>query len=189
VKVAGQWRYVYRAIDQFGQVIDVFVSARRDEKTAGRFFERAIGDQTHSCRGCHRSGAGVPGRAGGPPTGGVAPHRAIREQPGRGRSRQLKARLRPMRGLKQDRSARVIIAGHAFIQNVRRGHYELAVQEPPTGDWRSRSTSRSWRSDPKRTRRPHSALGPTQRNSTISSLLWLPRRVVRRRQPFRGVSS
>src|SRR6266508_505376 len=27
VKVAGQWRYVYRAIDQFGQIIDVFVSA------------------------------------------------------------------------------------------------------------------------------------------------------------------
>jgi DDE domain len=29
VKVAGQWRYVYRAIDQFGQVIDVFVSRQR----------------------------------------------------------------------------------------------------------------------------------------------------------------
>jgi transposase-like protein len=29
VKVGGQWRYVYRAIDQFGQVIDVFVSPRR----------------------------------------------------------------------------------------------------------------------------------------------------------------
>jgi len=42
----------------------------------------------------------------------------------------LKARLRPMRGLKQDRSARVIIVGHAFVQNVRRGHYELAVEEP-----------------------------------------------------------
>jgi IS6 family transposase len=27
VKVAGRWRYVYRAIDQFGQVTDVFVSA------------------------------------------------------------------------------------------------------------------------------------------------------------------
>jgi hypothetical protein len=35
-----------------------------------------------------------------------------------------------MRGLKQDRSARVIIAGHAFVQNLRRGHYELAVEEP-----------------------------------------------------------
>ena len=43
---------------------------------------------------------------------------------------RLKARLRPMRGLKQDRSARVVIAGHAFIQNVRRGHYELAVDQP-----------------------------------------------------------
>jgi transposase, IS6 family len=41
---------------------------------------------------------------------------------------RLKARLRPMRGLKQDRSARVIIAGHAFVQNIRRGHYELAVE-------------------------------------------------------------
>jgi transposase-like protein len=39
---------------------------------------------------------------------------------------RLKATLRPMRGLKQDRSARVVIAGHAFVQNVRRGHYELA---------------------------------------------------------------
>ena len=43
VKVAGQWRYAYRAIDQFGQVIDVFVSARRDTKAARRFFQRAIG--------------------------------------------------------------------------------------------------------------------------------------------------
>jgi transposase-like protein len=43
VKVAGQWRYVYRAIDQFGQVIDVFVSTRRDGTAAHRFFERAIG--------------------------------------------------------------------------------------------------------------------------------------------------
>jgi len=43
---------------------------------------------------------------------------------------RLKARLRPMRGLKQDRSAKVIIAGHAFVQNVHRGHYELAVEVP-----------------------------------------------------------
>jgi transposase, IS6 family len=42
---------------------------------------------------------------------------------------RLEARLRPMRGLKQDRSASVIIVGHAFVQNVRRGHYELAVEE------------------------------------------------------------
>jgi transposase-like protein len=45
---------------------------------------------------------------------------------------QLKRRLRPMRGLKTDQSARIIIAGHAFIQNIRRGHYELGVDEPMT---------------------------------------------------------
>jgi transposase-like protein len=43
---------------------------------------------------------------------------------------RLKARLRPMRGLKQDRSARIVIAGHAFLQNMRRGHYELVVEAP-----------------------------------------------------------
>jgi hypothetical protein len=42
----------------------------------------------------------------------------------------LKSRLRPMRGLKQDCSARVVIVGHALVQNVRRGHYELAVEAP-----------------------------------------------------------
>jgi IS6 family transposase len=45
---------------------------------------------------------------------------------------QLKRRLRPMRGLKTDQSTNIIIAGHAFIQNIRRGHYELGVDEPVT---------------------------------------------------------
>jgi transposase-like protein len=45
---------------------------------------------------------------------------------------QLKRRLRPMRGLKTDQSARIIIAGHAFIQNIRRGHYQLGVNEAAT---------------------------------------------------------
>jgi transposase, IS6 family len=43
---------------------------------------------------------------------------------------RLKARLGPMRGLNQDRSARVIIAGHGFVQTLRRGHYELGVEQP-----------------------------------------------------------
>jgi IS6 family transposase len=32
-----------------------------------------------------------------------------------------------MRGLKRNRSAWITSAGHAFIQNLRRGHYELAT--------------------------------------------------------------
>jgi transposase-like protein len=42
VKVNGVWRYVYRAIDQYGQVIDVLVSTRRDAVAARLFFTRAL---------------------------------------------------------------------------------------------------------------------------------------------------
>jgi len=133
VKVAGRWRYVYRAIDQFGQVIGVYVAPRRDLRAARRFFERAI-DATKVT-----PSEVVTDRASTYPVVleellPAAWHRteryannAIETDHGR-----LKTRLRPMRGLKQDRSARIVIAGHAFIQNVRRGHYEPAAEELAT---------------------------------------------------------
>jgi transposase-like protein len=42
----------------------------------------------------------------------------------------LKRRLRPMRHLRNDRTATVIIRGHTFIQNLRRGHYHLTAKIP-----------------------------------------------------------
>ena len=42
VKVAGRWTYLYRAVDQHGQVIDVLVSTRRDAAAARRFFTHAL---------------------------------------------------------------------------------------------------------------------------------------------------
>jgi len=107
VKVAGQWRYVYRAIDQFGHVIDVFVSPRRDVRAARRLFKQAIGaakvtpaevvtDQAPVYPGVLE--ALLPG----------AWHRTDQYANNRAEADhgRLKARLRPMRGLKQDRSAR-----------------------------------------------------------------------------------
>jgi transposase-like protein len=131
IKVAGQWRYVYRAIDQFSQVIDVFVSPRRDVKAARRFFERAIGTTKRApVEVITDKAAAYPAMLEELLPG--AWHRTDRYannhiEADHGR---LKARLHPMRGLKQDRSARVVIAGHALVQNVRRGHYELAVEAP-----------------------------------------------------------
>ncbi len=52
--------------------------------------------------------------------------------PSRGHPGRLKARLRPMRGLKRDRTARVIVAAHAFVQNLRRGFYDLGTEVPPS---------------------------------------------------------
>ncbi|MFC5006418.1 IS6 family transposase, partial [Dactylosporangium cerinum] len=42
IKVSGVWRYVYRAVDQYGQVVDVLVSVRRDAAATRRFFGRAL---------------------------------------------------------------------------------------------------------------------------------------------------
>jgi transposase-like protein len=44
---------------------------------------------------------------------------------------RLRARLRPMHGLKRLRSAARIAAGHALVQNLRRGHHELATEVSP----------------------------------------------------------
>jgi transposase-like protein len=131
VKVAGQWRYVYRAIDQFGQVIDVFVSRRRDITAARRFLEQAIGAAKVTPVEVTTDQAPVY-----PAVLQELLPAAWHHTDRYGNNRvecdhgRLKARLRSMRGLKQDCSARVIIAGHALVQDVRRGHYEPAVEEP-----------------------------------------------------------
>jgi transposase, IS6 family len=127
VKVAGRWRYVYRAVDQHGQIIDVYVSPRRDTRAARRFFAMMLGahgepvevvtDRAWTLRAVVDEL--IP--AAFHNTEQYANNR-IEADHGR-----LKARLRPMRGLKRDHSARVIIRGHALMQNIRRGHYELGV--------------------------------------------------------------
>src|SRR4029453_18332922 len=76
---------------------------------------------------------------------------------------RLKARLRPMGGLRQARSAKAIIAGQAFVKNRRREHYELAVHEQATRRVTVASTSWSWRSDAARmVELQHDQAGPTQ---------------------------
>ena len=120
VRVAGRWRYVYRAVEQHGQIIDVYVSPRRDTDAARRFFNKAL------------SAHGEPAE--------VVTDRAwallaavVELVPGafhhteqyannriEGDHGRLKARLRPMRGLKRDCTARVIMLGHTFMQNLRR---------------------------------------------------------------------
>jgi transposase-like protein len=131
VKVTGRWRYVYRAVDQYGQIIDVYVSQRRDTRAARQFFSTALA--THA-----EPAEVVTDRAwtllavvdellpGAFHSTERYANNRIEADHGR-----LRARLRPMRGLKRDRTARVIMRGHAFMQNLRRGHYELGVEARP----------------------------------------------------------
>ena len=129
VKIDGRWVYLYRAINQFGQVVDVLISERRDLAATRRFFTRALEQGPSPIEVTTDRAAAYPrvldelipaachitGQYGNNP---------IEADHGR-----LKSRLRPMRGLKQLRCAQVICAGQTFIQNIRRGHYELGAEE------------------------------------------------------------
>ena len=42
IKIKGQWKYLYRAVDKDGQTIDFPLTARRDKKAALRFFKKAV---------------------------------------------------------------------------------------------------------------------------------------------------
>ena len=42
IKVNGQWRYLYRAVDKQGQTIDFLLTKERDEQAAKRFLTKAI---------------------------------------------------------------------------------------------------------------------------------------------------
>jgi IS6 family transposase len=107
------------------------MSPQRDANAARRFFDRAITTTTT------RPVEVVTDRAATDPIVldellPAAWHRTDRWANNRVEADhgRLKARLRPMRGFKQDRNAGVIIAGHALVQDVRRGHYELTVETP-----------------------------------------------------------
>ena len=131
VKVAGRWVYLYRSIDQYGQVIDVLVSEKRDLAATRRFFTRALKHSPHPTEVSTDRAPAYPRvidellPAACHITEQYA-NNALEADHGR-----PKARLRPMRGLSKLRSARVISTGHAFVQNLRRGHYELGVDVDP----------------------------------------------------------
>jgi transposase, IS6 family len=131
LKVAGRWVYLYRAIDQRGQVIDVLVSEKRDLGATRRFFTRALEHGTCPTEVSTDRAPAYPRAVEELMPAACHIMEQYANNPIESDHGRLKARLRPMRGLKQLRSTRVISAGHAFVQNLRRGHYELGVDVGP----------------------------------------------------------
>ncbi len=127
VKGPAGWVYLYRATDQFGQVINVLVSKKRDLAATRRFFTRALRHTPRPSEVTTDRAPAYPCVLDGccPPRTHVMEwyaNNSVEADQGR-----LTSRLPPMRGLKRLRSARVISTGHAVVQNLRRSHYELGV--------------------------------------------------------------
>jgi len=145
VKVAGAWAYVYRAIDGHGQVVDVYVSARRATADAVAFFRRAIASTgvapTEVATDCAAAyppalAAVLPGAA--HETGKQVQQRIERDH------QHLKGRLRGTRGFKALAGARVLCRAHAFLRYLRGGCYDLGRLVDATPASRLPLVLRAW---------------------------------------------
>jgi transposase-like protein len=138
VKVSGRWRYVYRAVDQYGQIIDVYVAAHRDIPAARRFFAGALNSHGQPAEVVTDRAWTL--RAVIDELMPAAFHNT--EQYANNRIEadhgRLKARLRPMRGLKRDHSARVITRGHALHAEHSARPLRTRVQRPTSSAHRGR---------------------------------------------------
>jgi transposase-like protein len=131
VKVAGRGVSLYRAIDQYGQVIDVLVSEQRDLAAPRRFFTRTLEHGPRPTEVTTDRAPAYPRVLDELVPAACHVTEQYANNPIEADHGRLKARLRPMRGRTQLRSARVIGAGHAFVQNLRRGHDELGADADP----------------------------------------------------------
>jgi IS6 family transposase len=130
-RLNGRWAYCYRAIDQDGQVVDVYVSERRNAVAARAVFERAIAET-----GVRPERVVTDKAACYPPVLRTllpaAEHRTAKYL-NNGVERDhghLKQRLRPMRGFKRCASVDSLTRGHVLVQNLRNGFSSLTERVP-----------------------------------------------------------
>jgi len=128
IKVRGQWKYLYRAVDKEGNTVDFLLRAHRDKAAARRYFEKSIeqnGDpQTVTI---DKSGANL---------AALDALNAEREIPIKIRQnkylnsvieqdhRAIKRRTRAMLGFKNFRCARILLSGIELMHMIAKGQME-----------------------------------------------------------------
>jgi transposase, IS6 family len=119
--------YLYRVIDQHGQVVDVLLSMRRDLAAARRFFIRAVQAGTIPAEVTTDCAYVYPRVLDELIPSALHTFEQDANNPIEADHGRLKARLRSMRGLRSHCSVRILAAGHSFVQNVRRGRYDIVT--------------------------------------------------------------
>ena len=132
VKVAGHQLYLYRAIDEHGQVLKCLLSERRDtiaaqiflglaQDAAGVLPPRVITDRA----GCYVEAVPLECPGAKHLTRRYLNNRLERDH------QHLKGRIRPMRGFKTWQAAWTFCRAHDVVRNLRGGHSPLAVGATP----------------------------------------------------------
>ena len=125
IKVKGEWKYLYRAVDKAGDTVDFLFRAKRDKAAARRYFEKAIaGNGVPQTVTIDKSGANL---------AGLNAINADREGPIKIRQskylnnvveqdhRAIKRIVRPMLGFKSFRCARIILGGIELVHMIAKG--------------------------------------------------------------------
>jgi transposase-like protein len=129
IRVRGQWKYLYRAVDTGGQTIDFLLTAKRDAAAALRFFRKAIRQHgepevvTIDKSGANTAALGTV-NAGKPDEETIVIRQSkylnnLIEQD----HRNIKRRTRAMLGFKSFRRAQCILAGIEQVHMIRKGQY------------------------------------------------------------------
>ena len=131
VKVKGAWVYLYRAVDKAGKTVDFYLSRARDVNAARAFLRKAIRSQRMPTKiTLDAYAASQRAVADLQETGELSKRVRVRsnkylnnliEQD----HRRVKQRLRPMLGLKNFRTAAVVISGIELIEKIRKGQYKF----------------------------------------------------------------
>src|SRR6202167_3207741 len=136
IRVKGEWRYLYRAVDKDGNTIDFLLCAYRDKTAARRYFEKSIAQNGVSeTVTIDKSGANL---------AALEAINADRVTPIKIRQskylnnlveqdhRAIKRRTRPMLGFKTFRCARILLGGIEVMHMITKGQIKCARGIPPS---------------------------------------------------------
>ena len=128
MRVGKHWQYAYHAIDEHGQVIDVYGSPHRAAEDAKAFSRRSLTSTgvrprrvTTDKAACYPPALAEVLPAAEHVTGEREQQRLERDH------QHLKGRLRPMRDFQTEPTAQVVCAGYGFVRNLAVGFYRLGV--------------------------------------------------------------
>ncbi len=135
VRIRGQWKYLYRAVDKAGNTVDFLLTAKRDRKAASRFLYKAIGPHGAPAKITIDKIPPTPRRS-------RTTIRSTTQRLSSGRSstlnniveqdhRAIKRKVRPMMGFKSFWSASVTLAGIELMHMIRKGQLKVTGRLRP----------------------------------------------------------
>ncbi|HEY4047479.1 MAG TPA: IS6 family transposase [Acidobacteriaceae bacterium] len=125
IKVKGQWKYLYRAVDKAGNTVDFLLRAQRDRLAAQRYFQRSM---AHN---------GVPETV-------TIDQSWIRQRKYLNNiveqdHRSIKRRIRPILGFKKFTCARILLTGIELMHMINKGQMKnyFGLQRTPAQQFHS----------------------------------------------------